>query len=107
MQALTSSNMNSLKLHHAAKDRYKLTDAGFQGTTTNPMTVHNGMNFTTRDGIVVTALVGVIHLLEDGSIITVHLCHLRYFTIMHLQSTSMKKCRLTESILLIVNHVAI
>ena len=32
-----------------AKDKYKLTIGGFQGTTTNPMAVHNGMYFTTKD----------------------------------------------------------
>ena len=33
----------------SAKDKYKLTIAGFQGTTTNPIAYNNGMNFTTRD----------------------------------------------------------
>ena len=33
----------------SAKDKYKLTVGGFQGTTTDPMAYHNGMNFTTRD----------------------------------------------------------
>ena len=33
----------------SAKDKYKLTVGGFQGTTTNPMEYHNGMNFTTID----------------------------------------------------------
>ena len=33
----------------SAKDKYKLTVGGFQGTTTDPMPYHNGMNFTTRD----------------------------------------------------------
>ena len=33
----------------SAKDKYKLTVGGFQGTTTDPMTLHNGMNFTTKD----------------------------------------------------------
>ena len=33
----------------SAKDKYKLTVGGFQGTTTDPMTHHNGMNFTTKD----------------------------------------------------------
>ena len=33
----------------SAKDRYKLTVGGFQGTTTDPMAYHNGMNFTTKD----------------------------------------------------------
>ena len=32
-----------------AKDKYKLTVGGFQGTTTNPMAYHNGMYFTTKD----------------------------------------------------------
>ena len=32
-----------------AKDKYKLTVGGFQGTTTDPMARHNGMNFTTKD----------------------------------------------------------
>ena len=36
--------MNSLKLH-----QYKLTVGGFQGTTTDPMVLHNGMYFTTKD----------------------------------------------------------
>ena len=33
----------------SAKDKYKLTVEGFQGTTTDPMTYHNGMYFTTKD----------------------------------------------------------
>jgi len=33
----------------SAKDKYKLTLGGFQGTTTDPMAYHNGMNFTTKD----------------------------------------------------------
>ena len=33
----------------SAKDKYKLIVSGFQGTTTDPMTHHNGMNFTTKD----------------------------------------------------------
>ena len=33
----------------SAKDKYKLTVGGFQGTTTDPMIYHNGMNFTTKD----------------------------------------------------------
>ena len=33
----------------SAKDKYKLTVGGFQGTTTDPIAYHNGMNFTTRD----------------------------------------------------------
>ena len=33
----------------SAKDRYKLTVGGFQGTTTDPMAYHNDMNFTTKD----------------------------------------------------------
>ena len=33
----------------SAKDKYKLTVGGFQGTTTDPMALHNGMYFTTRD----------------------------------------------------------
>ena len=34
----------------SAKDKYKLTVGGFQGTTTDPMThYHNKMNFTTKD----------------------------------------------------------
>jgi len=33
----------------SAKEKYKLTVGGFQGTTTDPMTYHNGMNFTTKD----------------------------------------------------------
>ena len=33
----------------SAKDKYKLTIGGFRGTTTDPMAVHNGMNFTTKD----------------------------------------------------------
>ena len=41
--------MNSLKLHQLNKDKYKLTFGGFQGTTTDPMAHHNGMNFTTKD----------------------------------------------------------
>ena len=34
----------------SAKDKYKVTVGGFQGTTTDPMAHHNGMNFTTKDG---------------------------------------------------------
>ena len=33
----------------SAKDKYKLTVGGFQGTTTDPMAYHNGMNFTATD----------------------------------------------------------
>ena len=33
----------------SAKDKYKLTVGGFQGTTTDPMATQNGMNFTTKD----------------------------------------------------------
>ena len=33
----------------SAKDKYKLTVGGFQGTTNDPMATHNGMNFTTID----------------------------------------------------------
>ena len=33
----------------SAKDKYKLTVGGFQGTTTDPMAYHNGMYFTTKD----------------------------------------------------------
>ena len=33
----------------SAKDKYKLTVGGFQGTTTDPMAYHNGINFTTKD----------------------------------------------------------
>ena len=33
----------------SAKDKYKLTVGGFQGTTTDPMAFHNRMYFTTRD----------------------------------------------------------
>ena len=33
----------------SAKDKYKLTVGGFQGTTTDPMAYHNRMNFSTKD----------------------------------------------------------
>ena len=33
----------------SAKDKYRLTVGGFQGTTTDPMAYHNGMYFTTID----------------------------------------------------------
>ena len=33
----------------SAKDKYKLTVGGFQGTTTDPMAYHNQMSFTTKD----------------------------------------------------------
>ena len=33
----------------SAKDKYKLTVGGFQGTTTDPVSGHNGMYFTTKD----------------------------------------------------------
>ena len=33
----------------SAKDKYKLTVGGFQGTTTDPMAFSNGMNFSTKD----------------------------------------------------------
>ena len=33
----------------SAKDKYKLTVGGFQGTTTDPVAHHNGMYFTTKD----------------------------------------------------------
>ena len=35
----------------SAKDKYKLTVGGFQGTTTDPMAYSNGMNFTTKDNV--------------------------------------------------------
>ena len=33
----------------SAKDKYKLTVGGYQGTTTDPMAYHNGIYFTTKD----------------------------------------------------------
>ena len=33
----------------SAKDKYKLTVGGFQGTTTDPMAYHNGIYFITRN----------------------------------------------------------
>ena len=33
----------------SVKNKYKLTVGGLQGTTTDPMAYHNGMNFTTKD----------------------------------------------------------
>ena len=33
----------------SARDKYKLTVGGFQGTTTDPMAYSNGMNFSTKD----------------------------------------------------------
>ena len=33
----------------SAKDKYKLTVGGFQGTTTDPMAFHNQIKFTTKD----------------------------------------------------------
>ena len=33
----------------SAKDKYRLTIGGFQGTITDPLTYHNGMVFTTKD----------------------------------------------------------
>ena len=33
----------------SAKDKYKLSVGGFQGTTTDPIAYHNGMYFTTKD----------------------------------------------------------
>ena len=33
----------------SAKDKYKLTVGGFQGTTTDPMAYSNRMNFSTKD----------------------------------------------------------
>ena len=33
----------------SAKDKYKLTVGGFQGTTTDPLVLHNGTYFTTKD----------------------------------------------------------
>ena len=33
----------------SARDNYKLTVGGFQGTTTDPMATHNGMSFSTKD----------------------------------------------------------
>ena len=44
----------------SAKDKYKLTVGGFQGTTTDPMAYHNGMNFTTKD--------------SDNDLFTTHNC---------------------------------
>ena len=40
--------MNTFKVA-SAKDKYKLTVGGFQGTTTDPMARQNGMYFTTKD----------------------------------------------------------
>ena len=46
---------NAIFLHYeqfkvaSAKDKYKLTVGGFQGTGSNPMAQHNGMYFTTKD----------------------------------------------------------
>ena len=33
----------------SAKDKYRLTVGGFQGTTTDPMAIHNGKSFSTID----------------------------------------------------------
>jgi len=33
----------------SAKDKYKLTVGGFQGSSPDPMAGHNGMYFTTKD----------------------------------------------------------
>ena len=33
----------------SAKDKYKLTVGGFQGTTTDPLIIHNQANFSTKD----------------------------------------------------------
>ena len=33
----------------SAKEKYKLTIGGFQGTTTDPMAYHGAMKFTTKD----------------------------------------------------------
>ena len=33
----------------SAKDKYKLTVGGFQGTTTDPLALHNQANFSTKD----------------------------------------------------------
>ena len=33
----------------SAKDKYRIAVGGFQGTTTDPMAIHNGMYFTTKD----------------------------------------------------------
>ena len=33
----------------STKDKYRLTVGGFQGTTTDPMAYHNGMNFSDKD----------------------------------------------------------
>ena len=52
---LKLSNGTKVFLHYeqfkvaSAKDKYKLTVGGFQGTTTDPMVYHNGMKFTTKD----------------------------------------------------------
>ena len=58
----------------SAKDKYKLTVGGFQGTTTDPMAVHNGMNFTTKDSdndkvvVIVHYIMVLLNHLVDGGI---------------------------------------
>ena len=52
---LKLSNGTKVFLHYerfivaSARDKYKLTVGGFQGTTTDPMAHHNGLEFTTKD----------------------------------------------------------
>ena len=59
----------------STKDKYKLTVVGFQGTTTDPMAIHNGMYFTTKDstsipaGIVHYSMVLLSHMVDGGIII--------------------------------------
>ena len=38
-----------LQHNYLRSNKYKLTVRGFQGATTDPMAIHNQMNFTTKD----------------------------------------------------------
>ncbi|XP_065896393.1 ficolin-1-like [Dysidea avara] len=81
---LTLTDGNKVILHYeqfkvaSAKDKYKLTVGGFQGTTTDPMAHSNKMYFTTKDSNsdqwdrnCAIHQYGPAHHVEDGSIIYV------------------------------------
>ena len=82
----------------SAKDKYKLTVGGFQGTTTDPMAYHNGMNFTTIDSDN-DRWVAIVHygLGEDGGIINVQAYNLTYSTKVHVAFMSTASGTLSPS----------
>ena len=76
----------------SAKDKYNLTVGGFQGTTTDPMAYHNGMYLKTvimiNGARIVQKIIGILHQMEDGGIMLVHICNLIHFTTTNLQLNS-------------------